>query len=64
MFLNVSVLNTLNIFTDLKGTKKNIICTMDDVRGDFHFDEYLRSYSMPTMGILKVINNTMRMRKH
>ena len=34
MFLNKSVLNTLNIFTDLKG-KKNIICTMDDVRGDF-----------------------------
>ena len=34
MFLNVSVLNTLNIFTDLKGPKENIICTMDDVRGD------------------------------
>ena len=35
MFLNISVLNTLNIFTDLKGRKENIICTMDDVRGDF-----------------------------
>ena len=35
MFLNVIVLNTLNIFTDLKGQKQNIICTMDDVRGDF-----------------------------
>ena len=35
MFLNVSVLNTLDIFTDLKGLKyKNIICTMEDVRGD------------------------------
>ena len=29
-------MNTLNIFTDLKGPKnKNIICTLDDVRGDF-----------------------------
>ena len=29
-------LNTLNIFTDPKGPKeKKIICTMDDVRGDF-----------------------------
>ena len=27
---------------------------------DFHFDEYLRSYSMPTMGI---VNHTVRMRK-
>ena len=36
MFLNVSGLNTLNIFTDLKGPKnENIICTLDDVRGDF-----------------------------
>ena len=34
MFLNVSVLNTLNPFTDLKGPEENIICTMDDVRGD------------------------------
>ena len=34
MILNVGVL-TLNIFTDLKGPKLNIICTMDDVRGDF-----------------------------
>ena len=36
MFLNVSVLNTLNAFTDLKEPKEYyIICTMDDVRGDF-----------------------------
>ena len=33
-------MNTPNIFTDLKGPiigliNKNIICTMDDVRGDF-----------------------------
>ena len=28
MFLNVSVLNTLNTLTDLKGPKENIICTM------------------------------------
>ena len=36
MFLNVSVLNTLIIFTDLKGPiNKTIICTMYDVRGDF-----------------------------
>ena len=35
MFLNVSVLNNMNIFTDLKDLNKNIICTMDDVRGDF-----------------------------
>ena len=32
MFLNVSVLNTLNISKDLN---ENIICTMDNVRGDF-----------------------------
>ena len=31
---------------------------------DFRFDKYLRSYSMPTMSILKVINHTVRMRKH
>ena len=24
-----------NILSDLKGPKENIICTMDDVRGDF-----------------------------
>ena len=28
-------LNAQNIFTDLKGPKGNITCTMDDVRGDF-----------------------------
>ena len=27
-------MNTLNILTDLKDRKKNIICTIDDVRGD------------------------------
>ena len=31
---------------------------------DFHFDAYLRSYSMPTMGMLKVENRTVRMREH
>ena len=31
---------------------------------DFHFDEYLQSYSMPTMGMLKVENHTVRMREH
>ena len=31
---------------------------------DFHFDEYLRSYSMPTIVMLKVENHTVRMRKH
>ena len=31
---------------------------------DFHFDEYLRSYAMPTVGMLKVVNHTVRMRKH
>ena len=30
---------------------------------DFHIDEYLRSYSMPTMGMLKVVNHTVHMRK-
>ena len=30
---------------------------------DFHFDEYLRSCSLPTMGMLKVVNHTVRMRK-
>ena len=33
-------------------------------RKGFHFDEYLRNYSMPTMGMLKVVNNTVRMRTH
>ena len=31
---------------------------------DFYFDEYLLSYLMPTMGMLKVEYNTVRMRKH
>ena len=31
---------------------------------DFHFDAYLRSYSMLTMGMLKVKNYTVRMREH
>ena len=31
---------------------------------DFHFDEYLRSYAMHTVGMLKVVNHTVRMRKH
>ena len=31
---------------------------------DFYFDEYLRSYSMPTISMLKVENYTVRMRKH
>ena len=36
MNLNVKYIRTTpNIFTNLKGSKKNIICTMDDVRGDF-----------------------------
>ena len=35
MFLNVSVLNTLNMFTDLNGPNENIICTMDEVWKDF-----------------------------
>ena len=35
MFPNVSVLNTLNILLISKDINKNIICTMDDVRGDF-----------------------------
>ena len=30
----------------------------------FHFHAYLRSYSMPTMGMLKVENHTVRMREH
>ena len=30
---------------------------------DFHLDEYLRSYLMPTVGMLKVENHTVRMRK-
>ena len=30
---------------------------------DFHSDEYLRSYSLPTMGMLKVVNHTVRMHK-
>ena len=28
---------------------------------DFHFDSYLRRYSMSTMGMLKVVNHTVRM---
>ena len=36
MALNVQNFKTLNILTDIKGPKEvNIICTMDDVRGDF-----------------------------
>ena len=35
MFLNISVLNTLDILTDFKAPKENKICTLDDVRGDF-----------------------------
>ena len=31
---------------------------------DFHFDEYLRSYSMPTIDMLKVVYHTVPMRKH
>ena len=31
---------------------------------DFHFDEYVRSNSMPTVGMLKVANYTVRMRNH
>ena len=31
---------------------------------DFPFDAYLRSYSMPTTGMLKVENHTVRMREH
>ena len=31
---------------------------------DFHFDEYLQSYSMPTIDMLKVVYHTVRMRKH
>ena len=31
---------------------------------DFHFDAYLRSYSMPTMAMLKVENHKVRMREH
>ena len=31
---------------------------------DFHFDEYLRSYAMPTVGMLKVVNHAVRMRKY
>ena len=31
---------------------------------DFHFDEYLRSYSMPAVGMLRVVCRTVRMRKH
>ena len=34
MFLHVSISITLIIFTDLN-LDKNIICIMDDVRGDF-----------------------------
>ena len=30
----------------------------------FDFNEYFRSYSMPTIGMLKVVIHTMRMRKH
>ena len=35
MFLNVSVLNILVSLLISKDRHKNIICTMDDVRGDF-----------------------------
>ena len=31
---------------------------------DFNFDEYLRSYSMPTISMPKLENYTVRMRKH
>ena len=43
-------------------------CALDirlsNTRTDFHFDEYLRSYPMPTMGMLKVVIHKVRMRKH
>ena len=36
-----------------------------DVRLPYErIDEYLRSYSMPTVGMLKVVNYRVRMRKH
>ena len=31
---------------------------------DSHFNEYLRKYAIPTVGKLKVVNHTVRMRKH
>ena len=35
MFLNICVLKSWNTYIDLKGPEENIICTMDNVRGDF-----------------------------
>ena len=35
MFLNISVLNTEFLLLISKDRKENIICTTDDVRGDF-----------------------------
>ena len=36
MILNVNIFETLQIYSLIpKDQKKNIICTMDDVRGDF-----------------------------
>ena len=40
MALNAQSFTTLKILTDLKGQKEkytNVICTMDDARGDFLF---------------------------
>ena len=31
---------------------------------DFHSDKYLRSYLVPTIGMLKEVNHRVRMRKH
>ena len=36
---------------------------LPNARNRFSFDEYLRSYAMPTVGMLKVVYHTMRMRK-
>ena len=37
---------------------------LPNARNRFSFDAYLRSYSMPIMGMLKVEKNTVRMREH
>ena len=37
---------------------------LPNARNRFSFFEYLRSYSMPTMGMLKVANHKERMRNH
>ena len=52
---------TLSLITSIPGPS---ILTFKRQDRDLHFNEYFRSYSMPTTGMLKVVKYTVRMHKH